>query len=121
MAARQPVIVESTIRCPNCGTTKVEVMPTDACQYFYDCAGCGALLKPKPGDCCVFCSYGTVPAETARRRVLLHLSRQFSRSMMIAGAMPPPAHIVTRPRFRSRRSSSSSIVPINIEPVAPIG
>jgi hypothetical protein len=33
-------------------------MPTDACQYFYDCPKCGALLKPKPGDCCVFCSYG---------------------------------------------------------------
>lgn len=36
-------------------------MPTDACQFFYDCTGCGALLKPKRGDCCVFCSYGTVP------------------------------------------------------------
>jgi hypothetical protein len=35
-------------------------MPTDACWYFYDCTGCGALLKPKPGDCCVFCSYGSV-------------------------------------------------------------
>ena len=36
-------------------------MPTDACQYFYDCTGCGALLKPLAGDCCVFCSYGDVP------------------------------------------------------------
>jgi hypothetical protein len=35
-------------------------MPVDACQYFYDCKGCGALLKAKPGDCCVFCSYGDV-------------------------------------------------------------
>jgi PAS domain S-box-containing protein len=26
-----------------------------------ECAGCGALLRPKPGDCCVFCSYGSVP------------------------------------------------------------
>ena len=22
---------------------------------------CGTLLRPKSGDCCVFCSYGTVP------------------------------------------------------------
>jgi hypothetical protein len=36
-------------------------MPADACQYFYDCKGCGARLKPLPGDCCVFCSYGSVP------------------------------------------------------------
>jgi len=36
-------------------------MPTDACQFFYDCKGCGVVLKPLAGDCCVFCSYGTVP------------------------------------------------------------
>jgi hypothetical protein len=28
-------------------------------MYFFDCKGCGVLLRPKPGDCCVFCSYGT--------------------------------------------------------------
>ena len=36
-------------------------MPTDACQWFYDCKGCGAVIRPLPGDCCVFCSYGTLP------------------------------------------------------------
>lgn len=36
-------------------------MPTDYCQYYYDCPGCGTVLKAKPGDCCVFCSYGDVP------------------------------------------------------------
>ncbi|RXR25199.1 GDCCVxC domain-containing (seleno)protein [Sphingobium fluviale] len=55
------VVFESALRCPVCGVVKVETMPTDACWYFYDCSGCGVVLKPKPGDCCVFCSYGTVP------------------------------------------------------------
>jgi hypothetical protein len=55
------VILESTITCPSCGTAKAEIMPTDACQFFYDCTGCGELLRPKSGDCCVFCSYGSVP------------------------------------------------------------
>ena len=55
------IIDESVITCPHCGTQKRERMPTDACQFFYVCSGCGARLKPKPGDCCVFCSYGTVP------------------------------------------------------------
>ncbi len=32
-------------------------MPTNACQFFYTCPGCSALLRPLPGDCCVFCSY----------------------------------------------------------------
>ena len=51
----------SIITCPSCGAAKAETMPTDACQYFYECTGCGTLLRPKPGDCCVFCSYGSVP------------------------------------------------------------
>jgi hypothetical protein len=55
------IILESTITCPKCGHQKVEVMPTDACQWFYECAGCKVLLRPKAGDCCVFCSYGDVP------------------------------------------------------------
>ncbi|GBE19201.1 hypothetical protein BMS3Abin16_01816 [archaeon BMS3Abin16] len=53
--------LKSTIKCPECGHEKEETMPTDACQHFYKCEKCGALLKPKPGDCCVYCSYGTVP------------------------------------------------------------
>ncbi|AII54468.1 hypothetical protein N008_21320 (plasmid) [Hymenobacter sp. APR13] len=36
-------------------------MPTDACQWFYECTSCHTVLKPLAGDCCVFCSYGTVP------------------------------------------------------------
>jgi hypothetical protein len=44
-----------------CSFQAVETMPTDACQFFYDCKGCGERLKPLAGDCCVFCSYGSVP------------------------------------------------------------
>jgi hypothetical protein len=50
----------STLTCPECGHSKAETMPTDSCQWFYDCEGCHAVLKPKAGDCCVYCSYGTV-------------------------------------------------------------
>ena len=55
------MILASTVTCPICGTAKVETMPTDACQIFYECTGCSTLLGPKLGDCCVFCSYGSVP------------------------------------------------------------
>lgn len=51
----------STLTCPHCGHPSTDKMPTDSCQYFYDCAGCGAVLKPLAGDCCVYCSYGSVP------------------------------------------------------------
>ena len=56
----EAIILESVISCPECGHRETETMPTDACQWYYDCKACGALLKPKKGDCCVFCSYGTV-------------------------------------------------------------
>ena len=54
------VVLESVISCPACGGKTPETMPTDACQYFYECPKCKTLLKPKKGDCCVFCSYGSV-------------------------------------------------------------
>ena len=34
---------------------------TDACHWFYDRTRCGAILEPKPGNCCVYCSCATVP------------------------------------------------------------
>jgi hypothetical protein len=55
------VNLESTLTCPLCGHAKAGTMPTDACQWFYECEQCHAVLKPLAGDCCVFCSYGTVP------------------------------------------------------------
>ncbi|HUT51682.1 MAG TPA: GDCCVxC domain-containing (seleno)protein [Alphaproteobacteria bacterium] len=62
MSDRGPSIsLQSTLACPDCGHQATETMPTDACQFFYDCKGCGVVLKPLAGDCCVFCSYGTVP------------------------------------------------------------
>lgn len=58
------------ITCPFCGTAKPETMPTDSCHFFYECSGCHAVLKPNPGDCCVFCSFSPVkcpPKQTAGR------------------------------------------------------
>ena len=58
--SRQPVL-QSIITCPECGRRATEIMPSDACVFVYDCPACHARLKPKQGDCCVFCSYGSVP------------------------------------------------------------
>jgi hypothetical protein len=53
------IILESLLNCPHCGFTKQEVMSTDACQFYYECSNCKELLRPNPGDFCVFCSFGT--------------------------------------------------------------
>ncbi|NOR64209.1 MAG: hypothetical protein GQ535_17205 [Rhodobacteraceae bacterium] len=55
------VSLGSTITCPECGHQSAEQMPTDSCQWFYECKSCAAVLKPLAGDCCVYCSYGTLP------------------------------------------------------------
>ena len=57
---KRTIILQSVITCPNCGYKKEEIMSTDACQYFYQCGNCKIVLKPDKGDCCVFCSYGSV-------------------------------------------------------------
>ena len=54
------IIFESTLTCPKCGHREKEIVPEKACQFFYECKGCGSLLRPIKGDCCVFCSYGNV-------------------------------------------------------------
>ena len=50
-----------TLTCPHCGHRAAETMPLNQCIYFYECRGCRVVLKPKAGDCCVYCSYGDKP------------------------------------------------------------
>ena len=60
----------TTLTCPVCGHISIETVPTDRCIYFYTCHGCRKLLKPRAGDCCVFCSYGDKLCPS--RRVDIH-------------------------------------------------
>ena len=57
--AAAPVTTATTLTCPACGAARAATIPTDACQFFYTCTACAVRLRPKPGDCCVFCSYAT--------------------------------------------------------------
>ncbi|HXR62283.1 MAG TPA: GDCCVxC domain-containing (seleno)protein [Rudaea sp.] len=56
-----PVVLTSTLTCPECGQQTTETMPVNACIWFHECARCKTMLRPMAGDCCVFCSYGSVP------------------------------------------------------------
>ena len=42
--------LESVLKCPECGHAKREVMPTEACQFFYECERCKTVLRPQAGD-----------------------------------------------------------------------
>ena len=60
MIMDKTTLLQSVITCPICGHQKEETMPMNACQYFYECENCKKVLRPKTGDCCVYCSYGSV-------------------------------------------------------------
>ena len=58
---------QAKINCPICGHAEIATMPSDRCLFFYKCPGCAVILKPKRGDCCVFCSYADRPCPFALR------------------------------------------------------
>lgn len=61
------IACQSTITCPACGYAKTNTMPSDACQWFYECEHCKTVLRPKVGDCCVYCSYSTTRCPPMQR------------------------------------------------------
>ncbi|OFX62120.1 MAG: hypothetical protein A2046_02475 [Bacteroidetes bacterium GWA2_30_7] len=63
------IILKSIITCPNCGYQKDEEMPKDSCQFYYECNNCKKILKPLKGNCCVYCSYGSVKCPSMQKLV----------------------------------------------------
>lgn len=57
--------LKSVLTCPECGVAKEELIPDDACLFFYVCSACDVVLRPRDGDCCVFCSYGSRPCPSS--------------------------------------------------------
>jgi hypothetical protein len=43
------MITNSTITCPRCGYQAAEMMPIDACHYFFDCKGLRRAAKTPSG------------------------------------------------------------------------
>jgi hypothetical protein len=82
------VVLESVLVCPVCGFAKRETMPTEACQFFYECAGCKTLLRPEPGDCCVFCSlrFGEVSPDAGRKLSLVYAVNNRPKPSHVRGA-----------------------------------
>jgi hypothetical protein len=56
-----PKKTQAWLTCPGCGFIQMAEMPLDARQFFYQCVRCKAVMWPKPGECCVFCSFADTP------------------------------------------------------------
>ena len=61
------IVTKTRLTCPECGYMQEMEMPVDSCQFFHKCVHCGSILRPKPGDCCVFCSYADHPCPPKQR------------------------------------------------------
>jgi hypothetical protein len=101
--------MESTLTCPRCGHQSAEQMPTNACQFFYVCKGCGEKLKPLPGDCYVFCSYGTVPCPPVQTAAHSSARRSSSGKTMVNGLPMPSARPQRLAAQRTARSLRAAI------------
>lgn len=64
---KKTLVLKSKLTCPHCGYEREETMPEDACTFFYQCESCKAQLRPLEGDCCVYCSYGSVPCPPVQK------------------------------------------------------
>lgn len=58
---KEKISLQSEITCPDCGNKKTETMPADVCRFSYQCEKYHTVLKAKEGDCCVFCTCGSLP------------------------------------------------------------
>ena len=56
-------ITKTTLTCPQCGQDQTADMPTDACQFFYECVTCKAVLRPKEETAV---SFALTPPTSAR-------------------------------------------------------
>jgi len=59
--------LKSIITCPECNYQQEENIPIIYGKYIYKCKNCGKILLPKEGDCCVFCSYGSIPCAAKQK------------------------------------------------------
>ncbi|WP_370652568.1 GDCCVxC domain-containing (seleno)protein [Polynucleobacter sp.] len=55
----------SIITCPNCQGHEILEIPQGYPQHLYRCPSCSIILKPKSGDCCIFCSFANVDCSSS--------------------------------------------------------
>lgn len=70
MGAMDEIKFESEITYPICIFQKTETTSLESCQFFYECPSCESVIRPKFGDCCVFCSFGSVTCPPIQKQTL---------------------------------------------------
>ncbi|MGB0846810.1 MAG: GDCCVxC domain-containing (seleno)protein [Thiolinea sp.] len=58
------IILECTLTCPSCQTKESLTMVQGRSESFFTCTHCSTTHLTKLGECCIYCSYGTVSCPT---------------------------------------------------------
>lgn len=61
MVDASKVMLDAVLRCPFCLGEELLRMPENFCEILRPCRFCRRIIRPRPGDCCVYCSFATVP------------------------------------------------------------
>jgi hypothetical protein len=61
-------ITAALLTCPHCGMSHREIMPLNLCVTLFECRRCREYLAPRPGDGCVFDSFGSLPCPCVQLR-----------------------------------------------------
>lgn len=69
-------IVQTIMKCPSCRTTETVTMDPKTPGDFFTCKECKQTHEPRLGDCCVYCSYGSVNCP-AVQEIILRMARWF--------------------------------------------
>ncbi|WP_370624722.1 GDCCVxC domain-containing (seleno)protein [Polynucleobacter sp. 80A-SIGWE] len=59
----------STITCPICLNAEILALPKGSSQHLYRCHSCKTILRPKSGDCCIFCSFGSIDCSSPEKNL----------------------------------------------------
>nr|WP_305798625.1 GDCCVxC domain-containing (seleno)protein [Polynucleobacter sp. MWH-Braz-FAM2G] len=59
----------SNITCPHCLATESHPMPLGSSMHLYRCGSCNNILKPKSGDCCIYCSFGDMDCSSPEQNL----------------------------------------------------
>ncbi|WP_304608924.1 MULTISPECIES: GDCCVxC domain-containing (seleno)protein [unclassified Polynucleobacter] len=57
------------ITCPNCYGQETLEISQGYSQHLYRCPSCSIILKPRSGDCCIFCSFGSQDCSSAEQNL----------------------------------------------------
>ncbi len=63
-------LLDAIMTCPACGYQQMVTMEAFGQRMLWPCPACGSVLRPRPGEHCIYCSFASVPCPPVQRAEL---------------------------------------------------